>query len=172
MAGIILDLSDSPTPDVTSVVTELVESLNRCGSAVLQAVSVIQAPSSSDDESRIEALETLRGLSQASQGSASGAECAAYESLRSLLKPESDDAALAESMCMAMFTLGCRNGLPCCEEHALETMELSSAGVSASFPRLAESCTVANMRSASAWGALLLLAVYEVPCKTAPEERA
>jgi hypothetical protein len=71
------------------------------------------------------ALESLRGLSESRLESVSADEAAAHEAVKShLSRLESCVGTEVVSTCMALFTLGCRNGLSLCG--TVDMVELSS----------------------------------------------
>eukprot|EP01046_Picozoa_sp_COSAG06_P031864 COSAG06_NODE_3138_length_5802_cov_15.311766_3_plen_889_part_01 len=101
-------------PEAARRVSGLLDALDRCGSVVLQSVSALQG-AGSDPAARAGALEALRGLRQERLDAVCPDEAAAYEAVkRHLSGLESCVGAEVVSGFMALYTLGCRNGLSVC----------------------------------------------------------
>ena len=110
--------SSSVGSEASGVVSDVIDCLDRCVSVVVQSMGVL---SGSDDgagsgsDGVLIALESLRGMSEARLESVCADEAAAYEAVMSHVSGlESCVGAETVSGCMAMFTLGCRNGLALC----------------------------------------------------------
>ena len=106
------------------LVSELLERLQQCGSAVLQAVSVLQGTTGGQG-ARQAALEVLRGLPCTHQEAVSAEEVLAVDVVVAHMQRVIDlrhtkEAAAGSSnsirvsACMGLFTLGCRNGVAVC----------------------------------------------------------
>jgi hypothetical protein len=105
--------------DMDSVVgvSQLLECLARCGSVVLQSLAVLQSDADQSESARVSALEMLRSLSPDRQGRVSSQEAMAAELVVSCLVPDSGaevGCRLRASGCLALFSLGCRNGVAVC----------------------------------------------------------
>eukprot|EP01046_Picozoa_sp_COSAG06_P051559 COSAG06_NODE_8440_length_2172_cov_11.197781_3_plen_352_part_01 len=114
--------SSSDASEASSAVISLVECLDRCGSVVVQSVGVLSAAAAgtgTDDASGsagvLRALESLRGLSEARMESVCADEAAAFEAVQHRLSGlDACDGDEVVSGCMALFSLGCRNGAEVC----------------------------------------------------------
>jgi hypothetical protein len=106
--------------EAVAIVSELLDCMEQCGSAALQAVSALQSAlgGSVDDAALVGAFEMLRCLSAEHQASVSSKEVMAAELIMGCLGSEAPGAnmhyQLRESGSMALFALGCRNGLALC----------------------------------------------------------
>ena len=104
--------------DAVSAVSGLLDCMDGCGSVVVQAVGELRrAVGSVGEDGPLGALEMLRSLSAERQGSVCGTEVTAAELVMRCLAPESGaevGCGLRESGCMALFALGCRNGVAVC----------------------------------------------------------
>ena len=118
----------SAISEVSDGVASLLDCLDRCGSVVVQSIGSLSARSGIDDGAEpgsLSALESLRCLSEARLESVCADEAAAYEAVKSHMSGlESCVGAEVVSTCMALFTLGCRNGLSVCG--TVDMVELSS----------------------------------------------
>ena len=93
-----------------SAVLELLDCVERCGSAVLRALAVLSGGEQSE-EVLVIALEALRLMSDDHQESVSMEEVAAGIAILPHLV---DERLLSVSANMALFTLACRNGIELC----------------------------------------------------------
>eukprot|EP01047_Picozoa_sp_COSAG01_P081449 COSAG01_NODE_16244_length_1255_cov_5.196367_2_plen_266_part_00 len=124
--------SSSGVSSVSDAVTALLECLDRCGSVVVQSMAVLSGGSDASDSSSsssvLSALESLRCLSDERLNAVSADEAAAYEAVLghlSGLDACAGDAVV--SSCMALHTLGCRNGVALCGR--VDALELAGAMV-------------------------------------------
>ena len=110
-----LDAASSDLPAVALCVSALLDCVDRCGSVVLQSLSILTS-GSADADSRLAALEALRGLSEARQAEISDEEVSAFHCLQVLLGSldVSSECQDCVTGCMALHTLGCRIGLSVC----------------------------------------------------------
>ena len=115
------DLGDGVSAEeAVSMVSELLDCVEECGSVVVQAVSGLRRAAAGGvggDDARLGAFEMLRCLSPERQGSVSSKEALAAELVMECLASESGSdvgCQLRESGCMALFALGCRNGVAVC----------------------------------------------------------
>eukprot|EP01046_Picozoa_sp_COSAG06_P078349 COSAG06_NODE_25975_length_624_cov_20.681905_1_plen_207_part_11 len=129
LSGLIVCLRGLSSTSVVSAasgaVSEMLDCLDRCGSVVVQSMSALTG-SGSDVAMRVSALETLRGLSESRLECVSADESAAFEAVKRNLSGL--DACFGDEVvsgCMAMFTLGCRNGLAVCG--SVEVAELADS---------------------------------------------
>ena len=122
--------SSSAVSDAYDAVSDVLECLDRCGSVVMQSMCVLSAGAGAGAASVVGALESLRGLSEERLDCVSADEAAAYDVVKlHMCGLESCVGAEAVSGCMALFTLGCRNGMALCG--TVEVMELATGmGVS------------------------------------------
>jgi hypothetical protein len=107
-----------PVEELVSSVSGLLECVEQCGSAAVQAVSALQSAvgGSGGEDALVDALEMLRCLSPERQ-TVSSKEVRAAELVMGCLVPESGAGVacqLRQSGCMALVVLACRNGLPGC----------------------------------------------------------
>eukprot|EP01050_Picozoa_sp_SAG11_P011512 SAG11_NODE_1224_length_5481_cov_3.755853_1_plen_658_part_00 len=98
---------------VVERVSELLECLVRCGSAVLQSVAVLEAEESERDD-RVLALEVLRGLGDGLQEVASSEEVSAVSVVLLHMGVEHGQS-VRVSAGLALFCLASRNGFAVCE---------------------------------------------------------
>ena len=97
-----------------AAVLELLESVNRCGSIVLRASSVLSAAVGEQSEEAVGvSLEALRWLSGERQEEVSSEEVSAAIVILPHMV-EGQPLGVRVSANMALFTLGCRNGLAVC----------------------------------------------------------
>jgi hypothetical protein len=101
------------------IVSELLECLEEYENVALQAVFALQKAlrGAGTDAAIVDAFEMLRVLSPQHQATVSSKEVLAAELVMSYFVPESGAAIgcqLRESGCMALFALGCRNGVALC----------------------------------------------------------
>eukprot|EP01051_Picozoa_sp_SAG22_P025293 SAG22_NODE_7426_length_741_cov_0.904984_1_plen_246_part_11 len=112
-----LSSSSGASAAACDAVTAALDCLERCGSIVVQSMSVVagDAGSSSSGSSVLGALESLRGLSEERLSAVCADEAAAFDVVRDhvggLVDCFGDDFV---SGCMALHTLGCRNGVSLC----------------------------------------------------------
>jgi hypothetical protein len=107
-------------PDVSGTASDAVDSLNRCGRIVVQSIGLLSESSGEDGakprrEGVLIALESLRGLSEARLESVCADEAAVHDTVGQRLSVL--DACVGDeavSGCMALHTLGCRNGIALC----------------------------------------------------------
>jgi hypothetical protein len=107
----------SEVSDALDAVAAVLECLDRCGSTVVQSMAVLagSADASNSSSSVLSALESLRGLSEERLDAVSADEAAAYDAvLGHLSGMEPCAGAAVVSGCMALHTLGCRNGADVC----------------------------------------------------------
>ena len=148
----------------------MVDCLDRCGSVVLQSVAVLSGSGADAADSAVvlSALEALRGLSEDRLDAVCTEEAAAYEAVLSRLRVM-DGCVGAEvvSSCMALCTLGCRNGASLCGRvDVIDTI----AGAVTRWLEYAGSGGD-DYEAGAALGALLVLAVLEAGPKMSPESR-
>ena len=132
LSGMIVRVRDltasSAVSEVSDGVACLLDCIDRCGSVVVQSIGSLNAGSDIEDAAEaglLSALESLRGLSESRLESVCADEAAAYEAVKSHMSGlESCVGAEVVSTCMALFTLGCRNGLSVCG--TVDMVELSS----------------------------------------------
>eukprot|EP01046_Picozoa_sp_COSAG06_P045745 COSAG06_NODE_6372_length_2961_cov_127.651992_1_plen_781_part_10 len=112
--------SSSGVSEMSDAVTALLECLDRCGSVAVQSIAVLSGGSDASDPSSssssvLSALESLRCLSDERLDGVDADEAAAYEAVLGHLSGL-DACAGVEfvSSCMALHTLGCRNGVALC----------------------------------------------------------
>ena len=164
-------LPSSAGIEACDIVSEMLDCLDRCGSVVVQSVAVLSG-SESDAELRVCALETIRGLSEARLDSACADEAAVYEAVKGNLSGL--DACVGDevvSSCMAMFTLGCRNGMAICG--TLELCEVAGKLVLSWLNTCARlSAGAADYAAGAASSALYHLNCNECGYKQPPEARA
>jgi len=104
-----LSIEASDVSESLARVSGVLECLERCGSAVMQSVSVLQNELC-DEDTRSRVLAALGGLSQARLEAPLEPEVAAFHACKLRWDGELSPAELI--LCaMAMFTLTCRNGL-------------------------------------------------------------
>jgi hypothetical protein len=107
-----LDVGTADAESVASV-SELLKCLARCESAVLQSLAVLKSDAGQSEEKRVSALEVLRGLPCEHLEAISSDEVSAVEVVLGCMK-EPLGAGVRGSACMALFALGCRNGVMVC----------------------------------------------------------
>eukprot|EP01043_Picozoa_sp_COSAG02_P052253 COSAG02_NODE_5599_length_4198_cov_5.262503_2_plen_990_part_01 len=171
-------VSDASVPDRVSMVSEMVECLDRCGSRVVQSVCLLRRLCSSDSSSSVScagALEVLRGLSPErvrGEEVCDRDEVAAFELVMGRMS-ECGECVGDEvvSGCMSLFTLGCRIGLTVCgESDAL--IVLSSGLLARWYEHACGSRGEVDLVSGSALGALYTLASSETVPKVPSDRRA
>jgi hypothetical protein len=161
----------SPTSamsEASGAVTDMLDCLDRCGSVVLQSVSALLG-SGSDGAMRVSALETLRGLSEARLECVSADESAAFAVVKrhlSVLEACVGDEVV--SSCMAMYTLGCRNGLGVCG--TVEVAELAGS-LTVSWLKHASGGGDDDFAAGASLGALWVLNGVECAGKIPSESR-
>ena len=155
--------SSSGVSETSDAVMALLECLDRCGSVVVQSMAVLcggsDASDSSSSSSVLSALESLRCLSDERLDGVSADEAAAYEAVLHHLSGM-DACAGAEfvSSCMALHTLGCRNGIAVCGR--VDVLELAG-GVLCRWLEYASSGGD-DYEAGAAIGALQALSVWEL----------
>eukprot|EP01045_Picozoa_sp_COSAG04_P003104 COSAG04_NODE_122_length_24803_cov_180.609415_6_plen_2065_part_01 len=168
--------AEQPVSDSASVISSLLECLRGCSSVAVQCSSVLAA-AGSDEGARLCALECVRALPCERLESVSADESAACTALCDHVLADRETVLSSdERACgmMAVFALGCRNGLAVTASPDLlvrvrQTLmwrvysELSSA---------APDSMSGAIRVASAAGSLALLVTEESPAKSSPEVRA
>eukprot|EP01046_Picozoa_sp_COSAG06_P038358 COSAG06_NODE_4420_length_4284_cov_41.313978_1_plen_937_part_10 len=165
-----LSLSSSGVSETSDAVTALLECLDRCGSVVVQSMAVLSGGSAASvsSSSVLSALESLRCLSDERLDAVNADEAAAYEAVLHHLSGL-DVCAGNEvvSSCMALHTLGCRNGASVCGRvDVLETggdvlcrwLEYASSGGD-------------DYEAGAAIGALQILSILECGPKIPVESR-
>eukprot|EP01052_Picozoa_sp_SAG31_P002380 SAG31_NODE_84_length_27014_cov_3.743006_7_plen_1064_part_00 len=104
-----------PHPSATVEVLELMECLDRCGSVLLQSVAILSAPlGTQSHETYSTALEHLRMLSLERLESTSLDEVAASVVVSAHMSDDRMSVVVRASANLALFALGCRNGLEAC----------------------------------------------------------
>jgi hypothetical protein len=102
------------------MVLELLDCVEECGSVVVQALSGLRSAGGQGvggENVCLGAFDMLKCLSPERQGSVSSKEVITAELVMECLVPDSAaevGCALRESGCMALFALGCRNGVELC----------------------------------------------------------
>jgi hypothetical protein len=119
-------MPSSAVSEVSDAVVDVIVSLDRCGSVAVQSLGLLNVDNDAESgPGLLGALESLRGLSESRLESVCADEAAAYEAVkRHLSGLESYEGAEVVSTCMALFTLGCWNGLSVCG--TVEVLELST----------------------------------------------
>jgi hypothetical protein len=124
LGSLLVDASDLgvgvSSEEAVSMVSEFLDFVEECGSVVVQAVSRLRSAGAEgvgSGDARLGAFEMLQCLSPEHQGSASSKEAVAAGLVMECLAPESGAEVgyqLRESGCMALFAIGCRNGVVVC----------------------------------------------------------
>eukprot|EP01046_Picozoa_sp_COSAG06_P007769 COSAG06_NODE_385_length_16466_cov_2.440582_9_plen_550_part_00 len=160
--------SKSTAAEASALMTDVLDCLDRCGSSVVQSVSVLQEGDTSSDD-RVVALECLRGLPAERRSTASADEVCAFEAVVALLgsglvREESISA------CMALLNLIFRIGLPVqCAQ--VELWQLAGSISVSSISRLAAATSdTVEQRCTCAAYALCGLVLFEHVAKTLPEQ--
>eukprot|EP01046_Picozoa_sp_COSAG06_P055401 COSAG06_NODE_10174_length_1735_cov_2.826406_4_plen_305_part_01 len=143
--------SSSGVPETSDAVTALLECLDRCGSVVVQSIAVLSGGSdASDSSSVLSALESLRGLSNERLDGVSADEAAAYDAVLGHVSGM-DACAGGEvvSSCMALHTLGCRNGIAVCGR--VDVLELAGGVLCRIKPTRRRPSRPSQRRKALGW---------------------
>eukprot|EP01046_Picozoa_sp_COSAG06_P062014 COSAG06_NODE_13823_length_1215_cov_3.380824_2_plen_316_part_01 len=158
--------------ETSDAVTALLECVGRCGSVVVQSMAVLSGGSDASDSSSsssvLSALESLRCLSDERLDGVSADEAAAYEAVLGHLSGL--DACTGDefvSSCMALHTLGCRNGIAVCGR--VDVLELAGAMVCRWLEYASSGGD--DYEAGAAVGALLALTFWECGSKMASESR-
>ena len=167
--------SSSVASDVCDAVVGVLDCLERCGSVVLQSVAVLSGTAgdaAGDRADVLRVLESLRGLSDARLDAVCSDEAAAYDAVVGHLSGlESCVGTEIVSSCMALFTLGCRNGLGlalCCRVDVIETLCDTFTGW---FEHLSSGADACEYETGAASSALFGLCGWECGPKLPPESR-
>ena len=97
--------------------TAALDCLDRCGSVVLQSMAVLSGSDAAGSACVVSASDCLRGLSEEHLDGVCADEAAAYEAVLGHLRGmDACVGAEVVSSCMALHTLGCRNGIACVAE--------------------------------------------------------
>ena len=161
-------MDTTESADSSSVVTNVLDCLEHCGSAVLQSVSLL-VDVESDAGQRVSALEVLRGLSEARLEVASSDECGAFDVVKGrLASSKAGVGAEVVSGSMVLFTLGCRNGVAACG--SVDFIVLSYNLFARWYKSAAVSADGDVLAAGAALGALFTLCT-ELTGKTPSEQR-
>eukprot|EP01046_Picozoa_sp_COSAG06_P052970 COSAG06_NODE_9041_length_2005_cov_2.635887_2_plen_644_part_01 len=163
--------SSSGVSSVSDAALALLECLDRCGSVVVQSMAVLSGGSDASDSSSssvLSALESLRCLSDERLDGVSADEAAAYEAVLGHLS-SMDACAGGEvvSSCMALHTLGCRNGIAVCGR--ADVLELTCAMICRWLEYASSGGD--DYEAAGAVGALQFLCLWECGTKISSESR-
>eukprot|EP01046_Picozoa_sp_COSAG06_P005739 COSAG06_NODE_259_length_18912_cov_53.912614_18_plen_1085_part_00 len=161
--------SSSGASDACGAVTAVLECLDRCGSVVLQSMAVLSsADCAAGSAGVVSALESLRCLSEERLDAVCSDEAAVYEVVKDRLR-EMDACVGGEvvSGCMALHTLGCRNGIALCG--SVDVIELSSGLLSKWLEGV--SCGGEDYLAGAALGAVFMLSGWECCPKMSAETR-
>eukprot|EP01046_Picozoa_sp_COSAG06_P021538 COSAG06_NODE_1624_length_8892_cov_3872.704424_1_plen_1008_part_10 len=163
--------SSSGVSETSDAVTALLECLDRCGSVVVQSMAVLCGGSDASDPSSssvLSALESLRCLSDERLSDVSADEAAAYEAVLGHLSGLDVCAGVeVVSSCMALHTLGCRNGLALCGR--VDVLELACAMVCRWLEYASSGGD--DYEAGGAVGAFVALTFYEGGTKMPSESR-
>ena len=129
MCGLLTSTGASEASEASAAVSDMADCLGRCGSVVVQSMGVLTGSGAgvdSDGAARVLALESLRGLSEARLECACVDEASVFEVVKLQLSGL-DECVGAEAVsgCMALYTLGCRNGMALCG--TVEVIELAAS---------------------------------------------
>ena len=167
-----LSSPSSGVSEISDAVTALLECLDRCGSVVVQSMAVLcggsDASDSSSSSSVLSALESLRCLGEERLAGVSADEAAAYDAVVGHLSGM--DACAGDevvSSCMALHTLGCRNGIALCGRGDVIG---PSCGVMICWLEYASSGGDDYAAGAAA-ACLLFFSGYECGSKSSPDSR-
>eukprot|EP01046_Picozoa_sp_COSAG06_P007873 COSAG06_NODE_392_length_16344_cov_4.086981_12_plen_1028_part_00 len=164
--------SSSGVSEASDAVGGMIGCLDRCGSVVVQSMGLLSAGSGGDVAESgagvMLALESLRGLSEARLESVCADEAAVYGVVKKHLSSlDACVGAEVTSGCMALVTLGCRNGLELCG-----TAEMVELGGCLQRKWLEELSSAGDDYAAGAAScALWCLSSLECGTKMAPESR-
>eukprot|EP01046_Picozoa_sp_COSAG06_P043917 COSAG06_NODE_5830_length_3253_cov_113.318643_1_plen_1084_part_11 len=126
LIGLVVSVRDlsasSSMSEVSDAVSDAIDCLDRCGSVAVQSIGLLSPGTGgvgdgavSDAAGVMIALESLRGLSESRLEAVCADEAVAYEAVRGYLRGlDSCVGGEVVSASMALFTLGCRNGLAVC----------------------------------------------------------
>ena len=107
---------DKPGSESVMVVSSLLQSVRECGSTVVQSMAVLSGGADGSGSAAVlSALESLRGLSEERLNAVCADEAAAFDMV--LDRVCGLDVCFGDeyvSGCMALHTLGCRNGIVLC----------------------------------------------------------
>eukprot|EP01051_Picozoa_sp_SAG22_P020594 SAG22_NODE_4224_length_1337_cov_1.051696_1_plen_445_part_11 len=166
-----LEPSTAAAMNCADCVSSMLALLRECGSVAVQCSSVLSMPDA-DEESRLGALECVRGLSCLRLDSVSGAEASLFSVLLDRLSASLRCTEL-EQCWLALFVLGCRNGVSLvATEQALKAMmaagqaSLASLGAASMSGDMDGALRVNCAASQCGWGT-----VIEAISKTVPEGR-
>ena len=112
----------STASSAASVVSSVLESLDRLGDVVLQVVGLCGESGSGCSEAyRMRVFELVRCLERDAMESVSPDEVCAYRALATVAGDEARSVGERASACMGAFSLGCRNGVAVvrCDEFAV-----------------------------------------------------
>ena len=162
--------SSSGAADASGAVSDVLDCLDRCGSVVVQSMGVLTRSADDGDSLAgvLSALESLRGLSEERLDGVCADEAAAYDMVQLRLSGL-DECVGAEAVSgyMALYTLGCRNGLALCG--TAEVIEL----VEDLYASWIKSVSTGgdDYAAGAASGALWYLSGLECGSKMLPESR-
>ena len=161
------DLS-ADSEGVTEAVVRLLDALDQVGSPLLMSLALLKSGGM-----QIDALESLRGLSEAHQTSVNDDEVSAFRCVKELLSVSTvsvDGNELLTSACMAWHTLCCRNGLAVCAD--VSAIAIARRLTLNSIEVLGSGLGCGELTAAYASGAVAHLLWIEAPCKCSPDLRA
>eukprot|EP01045_Picozoa_sp_COSAG04_P003348 COSAG04_NODE_135_length_23774_cov_40.993918_11_plen_2893_part_00 len=138
--------SDTAGPDSVAIVSSLLQLLRECGSVVVQCESVLAVDGGSDESTRLDALECVRGLSTDSLGSVSGSEASLFGVLKDHLCESTMSCEEQLSCWLSVFVLGCRNGVAVVAR--VDVLEPILAGAGASIAPLGAAVASSNFSDA------------------------
>jgi hypothetical protein len=166
-----LDVGAADVDSVASV-SLLLECLARCGSAVLQSLVVLRSDAVHSESARVSALEVLRDLPREHLEVVSLDEVSAVEVVLGCMG-ESLGAGVRVSACMALFALGCRNGIAACgtEEFARGVQVCRIDAVSAVIARCGENAAVGELLELTSAVHSLSILTIEAATKVMPSAR-
>jgi hypothetical protein len=108
-----LDVGAADAESMASVL-ELLDCLARCGSAVIQSLTVLREDDDRSEPDLLSSLQVLRQLSCQRLEAVSADEMAAAAAILHHFRELTAADTTHVSACMALFTLGCRNGVDIC----------------------------------------------------------
>ena len=165
--------SSSVASDVCDAVVGVLDCLERCGSVVLQSVAVLAGTAgdaAGDRADVLRVLESLRGLSDARLDAVCSDEAAAYDAVVGHLSGlESCVGTEIVSSCMALFTLGCRNGGTLCGR--VDVLEAAFDTLTGWLEYLSSGADACEYETGAASSALFGLCGWECGPKLPPESR-
>eukprot|EP01046_Picozoa_sp_COSAG06_P028656 COSAG06_NODE_2598_length_6603_cov_35.529982_2_plen_754_part_01 len=166
-----LSSSSSGVSETSDAVTALLACMDRCGSVVVQSMAVLSGGSDvfdSSSSSVLSVLESLRCLSDERLDAVNADEAAAYEAVLGYLSGlDACDGGEVVSCCMALHTLGCRNGIALCGR--VDVMELVRTMICMWFEYASTGGD--DSVAGAALGALQALCVLECGSKMPSESR-